>query len=265
MNRIKAGSADELTALRQRVQTLEKENTELREDALQTSDLLYEFTRRTLLSSASIQTAVSSMLSENFLWDGSSDREFLEIIDESISFICNQLSLVSMLLRIQSNKADIRFDSYPIDEVLNGMMDSVQKRMKKENIPAENILFKLSESDKLINADYNYINTGLTLFISGLMDFGGPVRVTGTENGLDYELRVENCAESAVKMVRYLLTDGALPEGMSNNHYSNAALKLMVSTKLLQMQNAVITPVLDGSDHMMVTVAMPLLGESAKR
>lgn len=255
----------EKTILLDKIQSLEAEIDKLKKDNRQTSELLYEFTRRTLLSSASIQTAVSSMLSDNFLWDGSSDREFLEIIDDSINFICNQLSLVSMLLRIQSSKAEIRYDSYPVDEIMNGMVDAVQKRLKKENFPVRSINFNIAESDKLINADFNYINTGLALLISGLSDFSDTLTINGAEEKDSYIIQVRNCSQSVAEMIQHLVKEDALPNGITQNRYSNTGLKLLVSTKLLTLQNIIISPVLTGNEQPTIIITLPISEKPAQR
>lgn len=240
-----------------KIEDLEKQIAELKESNRQTSDLLFEFTRRTLLSSASIQTAVSSLLSENFLWDGSSNREFLEIIDDSINFICNQLSLVSMLLRIQSDKIEIRFEKYPIEEILSGTVDTIKKKLKKDSL-----IFQLSESISLINADYNYINTGLSLFFSAISDLSSKLVVTGRENPKFYELKIDSCPLSVYKAIQTLASKGSLPSDITRDKGSNSSLKLLVSTKLLALQNIIITPFTNGEDSYSILISMPICSSS---
>ncbi len=243
--------------LQAKIEDLEKEISLLKARSLQTSRLLFEFSKRTLLSSASIQTAVSSMLSENFLWDGSSDREFLEIIDESINFICNQLSLISMLMRIQSNKTDLRFDSYPVDEILNGMVESIRKRLKRDNKSHQNVNFHLPESSNLVKADYNYINTGLTLFLSSIIDCGVSITVTGIENETSYELLIDNCPKITADMVQSIVNTDLLQENPDESLYVDPELKIIVGVKLLVLQNIQIIPAVNAEDQYSIRIILP--------
>lgn len=253
-------SHEETRSYEEKIRDLEREIQELKENSFQIPNLLFEFTRRTLLSSISIRTAVSSMLSKNFLWDCSSDQEFLEIIDDSSDYVCNQLSLVLLLLRIQSNKVEIRTERYSIEEVLSNLSETLNNKLKKNDIH-----FDLSESISLINADFNYLITGLSLLLDAINDISSNITVSGSENPLSYELKIQNCSQYVYEVVNSLITNGSLPNTDTTDNLPNSNLKLLVSTKLLGLQGVnVNTAFIDAASYS-ITVSLPIYSESSHR
>lgn len=246
-------TSDDINAYLNEIQILKSRISEMEENNCQTSNFLLEFIRRTLLSAASIRTAASSMLSGNFLWDKSSNWEFLEIIDDSIDNICDQLSLISILLRIQSNKIDMHKEYYPADELLSGTVNSIKKKLKTDFADV-----KLAESLGQFYADYNYLNMGFVLFFSALSDTNARVSVEGNEKDLNYELRITNCPMAELKLLENFTKGEDLPSDTVKDCTTNTNVKLFVSAKLLMLQDIGIKLIPENDGTVSVLMNLPI-------
>jgi len=130
-----------------------------------TLDLLFfETSHKLQVYSASIKAAVSSLLSYDFFWDSSNQHEFLETIDDSIEQINNLVTLLSLALRSEANKLEIRPEPHNIQEIIYKLQNEITNNF---NIKLD--IDILEEGDPVV-IDYNYMFLALKLFLNVVND-----------------------------------------------------------------------------------------------
>jgi K+-sensing histidine kinase KdpD len=121
--------------------------------------LLVEITNRLQMSSSAIKAAVSSLLDHDIFWDGSTQHELLEIIDNSADQVSNQIILLSLAFRSEANDLEMRLEPYEIQEIFISVFDSLGKEY-----PEIELSIDMPSDGNLILVDYKYLTVALELF-----------------------------------------------------------------------------------------------------
>ncbi len=123
--------------------------------------LLVNVSKKMQVSSAVIKASVSSLLSNDILWDGSTQNEILEIIDSSSNQLSRQVMLLTLLSKIESDSLFIKSEPNDIQEILSSSLGLVSR-----NYPET-----FSVQPALINkglpvfVDYEYLSIALVLLL----------------------------------------------------------------------------------------------------
>lgn len=120
--------------------------------------LLVEITNRLQMSSSAIKAAVSSLLDHDIFWDGSTQHELLEIIDNSADQVSNQIILLSLAFRSEANDLEMRLEPYEIQEIFISVFDTLGKEY-----PELELSIDMPSDGNLILVDYKYLTVALEL------------------------------------------------------------------------------------------------------
>jgi K+-sensing histidine kinase KdpD len=120
--------------------------------------LLVEIANRLQLSSSAIKAAVSSLLDHDIFWDGSTQHELLEIIDDSADQVSNQIILLSLAFRSEANDLSMQVEPYDLQEVFIPAFDKLRK-----DYPNLELSIDLPTDGKSVLVDYKYLTVALEL------------------------------------------------------------------------------------------------------
>ena len=81
--------------------------------------LLAEISQKLQASSTSIKAAVSSLLDYDIFWDGSTQHEFLETIDESVDQGSNLIMLMMLAFRSEADSLEMKPEPHALQEILS--------------------------------------------------------------------------------------------------------------------------------------------------
>jgi len=110
------------------------------------------------MSSSAIKAAVSSLLDHDIFWDGTTQHELLEIIDNSADQVSNQIILLSLAFRSESHDLEMRLESYEIQEIFISVFDKLGKEY-----PEVELNIDIPSEGSLILVDYKYLTVALEL------------------------------------------------------------------------------------------------------
>ena len=122
--------------------------------------LLVEITNRLQMSSSAIKAAVSSLLDHDIFWDGSTQHELLEIIDNSADQVSSQIILLSLAFRSEAKDLAMRVEPYDIQEVFISAFDKLGK-----DYPDVELSIDIPSEGPSILVDYKYLSVALELLI----------------------------------------------------------------------------------------------------
>jgi K+-sensing histidine kinase KdpD len=120
--------------------------------------LLVEITNRLQMSSSAIKAAVSSLLDHDIFWDGSTQHELLEIIDNSADQVSSQIILLSLAFRSEAHDLEMRLEAYEIQEIFISVFDKLGKEY-----PEIELIINMQSDGSLILVDYKYLTVALEL------------------------------------------------------------------------------------------------------
>jgi K+-sensing histidine kinase KdpD len=122
--------------------------------------LLVEITNRLQMSSSAIKAAVSSLLDHDIFWDGSTQHELLEIIDDSADQVSNQIILLSLAFRSEANDLEMQVEPYDIQEVFIPAFDKLGR-----DYPDLELSIDIPTDGNSILVDYKYLTVALELLM----------------------------------------------------------------------------------------------------
>lgn len=131
--------------------------------------LFVSISRKLQINSASIKAGVSSLLDYNIFWDGSSQHEFLESINNSTNQITKLIMLVSLASRAQAGSLILKPEPHILQEIVSVAVDQI-KKVNSSFTP----LVKLSSANKAVLVDYEYLLLALKLGFEILIDMEVP-------------------------------------------------------------------------------------------
>ncbi len=127
--------------------------------------LLVDTSRRMQVSSAAIKAAVSSLLGYDIFWDGSTQHELLEIIDDSADQVSDQITLMSLAFRSESKSLEIKPEPNEIQEILSSALDNIAS-----SYPEIKLEIDMLPDGEPILVDYEYLSVGLKLLFEVLVE-----------------------------------------------------------------------------------------------
>jgi len=128
--------------------------------------LLVNVSKKMQVSSAVIKASVSSLLSNDILWDGSTQNELLEIIDSSSNQLSRQVMLLTILSKIESESLSLKSEPNDIQEIL-----SISLGIVGRNYPE---IFSVKpaaiKSGRPVIVDYEYLSIALSLLLEFIVE-----------------------------------------------------------------------------------------------
>jgi len=217
--------------------------------------LLVEITNRLQMSSSAIKAAVSSLLGHDIFWDGSTQHELLEIIDNSADQVSNQIILLSLAFRSEANDLAMQIEPYDIQEVFIPTFDKLGR-----NHPNLELKIDIPSEGNSILVDYKYLSVALELLfdvIAVSQQSLSKLEVQAREYqtnwymdifGIDGEIadfiaNISSCAdEELITDIRLLPTN---------------KLKLFVVCNIFSLQNILIESLNQGLDNNGLRIILP--------
>jgi K+-sensing histidine kinase KdpD len=153
-------NSSQLEIMQQQISDLKRELDEAKIINQSMWSLLVEITNRLQMSSSAIKAAVSSLLDHDIFWDGSTQHELLEIIDDSADQVSNQIILLSLTFRSEANDLTMQVEPYDIQEVFIPTFDKLGR-----NYPNLELKIDIPSEGNSILVDYKYLSVALELLI----------------------------------------------------------------------------------------------------
>lgn len=207
------------------------------------------------ISSAGIKAAVTSLLDYDIVWDGSTEHEFLEIIDNNIDLVSNKILLITIASKIETDQLELCLEPNSIEEVISHVIDNLAGVY--QDCPVN---INLTDGGKPILVDFDYFAMALQLLMEIIIDYVGEVKpccieVTSQESFWNVNI-------IGVKQ-RILTIISDLPADIPTNKLAEDLmlpidkLKLLVLGKLIKAQNIILDLKTEqGSQYVQLKVPM---------
>ncbi len=217
------------------IQILHRQLTELKGQNRAMWALLAEISRRLQASSTSIKAAVSSLLDYDIFWDGSTQHEFLETIDNSVDQGANLIMLMMLAFRSEADNLEMKPEPHTLQEILSTVLDTISAKR-----PVFHFEVAFPTADTPVLVDYGYLAVGLRLLLEVLLESGMalPKLKLRVVEAKDYwYLDIANIQKSVTKAIDHL-SQGRFDDLMLADHISpENVLKLFTASRIIRLQN----------------------------
>jgi K+-sensing histidine kinase KdpD len=152
-------------ALQRQVLELRRQLVEARARNRMMWALLAEISQRLQVSSTSIKAAVSSLLDYDIFWDGSTQHEFLETIDDSVDQGADLIALMTLAFRSEANSLEMKLEPHALPEILSTVLDTTAAKM-----PGVELEVDFPPEGEPVFVDYRYLAVALSLLLEVLLE-----------------------------------------------------------------------------------------------
>jgi K+-sensing histidine kinase KdpD len=128
-------------------------------------DLLARISQRLQASSTSIKAAVSSLLDYDIFWDGSTQHEFLETIDDSVDQGSELIVLMTLAFRSEVNSLEMKLEPHALQEILSTVLDTIGAQR-----PDLELKIDFPPEGEPVFVDYRYLAVALRLLLEVLLE-----------------------------------------------------------------------------------------------
>jgi hypothetical protein len=150
--------------------------------------LLVQLSRKLQVSSASIKAGVSSLLDYNIFWDGSTQHEFLQSVNDSSDQVSRMVTLLSLVSRVKAGSLEMKAEPQMLQEIVSIVREQIRKG--SHGLAIE---ITLPHSGKPVLVDYEYLMLGLRFLFevlsSGLSE-PETVRIFAFESELGWNMDI---------------------------------------------------------------------------
>jgi signal transduction histidine kinase len=249
----------QLEQLRTEVSALQKELEEanLVNQAMWT--LLVDTSRRMQVSSAAIKAAVSSLLGYDIFWDGSTQHELLEIIDDSADKVSDQITLISLAFRSESKSLKIKPEPNEIQEILSSALDSIE--LSYPEIEFE--LDMLPEGNPVL-VDYEYLLVSLRLLFEILAETSKIqkyYRINASEDESFWFVDIHGVQDDIVEYITTISLCTADEIEQDTRLLPTNKLKLLVMCRIFGLQSILISSTPELEKGIGLRLSIPLVME----
>ncbi|MFN2235499.1 MAG: hypothetical protein ACK2U1_14835 [Anaerolineales bacterium] len=224
--------------------------------------LLVEISRRMQVSSAAIKAAVSSLLGYDIFWDGSTQHELLEIIDDSTDQVSDQITLISLAFRSESRSLEIKPEPNEIQEILSYVLDTIAGDYSDLEFDIE-----ILPDGSPILVDYEYLSVSLKLLFEVLTESQKPqkmYRVVTQEEGNFWFIDVLGVKEEIAEYISTVTLCSA-DELTQGAHISPTnKLKLLVMCRIFGLQEIHIKAIESLENEPGIRVLIPIVEKIEK-
>jgi K+-sensing histidine kinase KdpD len=242
-------------------QDLQREMEQLRVQESIVWNLFTETSRKLQVYTASIKAAVSSLLSYDIFWDNANQHEFLETINGSIDQISDLVMLMTLALRFEAGKLDMRNEPQMIQEILSKVYDSA-------GFGFHNLTFNVDfpKEGKPVLVDFEYLFLAIKLLLSVVASDPQPasIHVQTTEGEKYWLLDFDGIHPSVLDSFQDLTVCNNKYVPDLNRVSTENALRLYVVFKIFCLQdiNIQIMSNQEGNRHLRLYI--PVYNEKAE-
>jgi signal transduction histidine kinase len=222
--------------------------------------LLVEISKRLQVSSAAIKAAVSSLLGYDIFWDGSTQHELLEIIDDSADQVSNQIMLLSLAFRSESNSLEVKPEPNEIQEILSSVLDTIV-----EGYPELKLDIDMLSDGNPVLVDYEYLSVALKLLFEVLaVTQKAPQRfkVIVSEAPSDWYVDIYGASNEILDFISTIPLCLADELTQETRLLPANKLKLLVMCRIFGLQSIQIGTITDPANLMGLRLSIPLVKKS---
>ena len=202
--------------------------------------LLVRLGTRLQRSSASIKTAVTSLLDYDIFWDETTHHEFLQDIDSSADELSGLLILMTLAFRSQAKTLEIATEPNAIQEILVTLRNNLAKNGR--SIPLH-IAYPPDGKPALV--DYQYLTVALSLLIEAIKGedtYADQLSIHAIEAEKEWHLQITGLDRSTVAIIRHFFEHSNDIGAIVKQLLPENALKLMTGCRILYLQNIKLCP-----------------------
>lgn len=221
-------------ALQTQVNNLQRQVAELKARNQMMYAMLVAVSQRLQSSSASIKAAVSSLLDYDIFWDGSTQHEFLETIDDSVNQEAGLIMLMTLAFRAEADSLEIRREPHEFPEILSTVLGDLSTKTPEIQL---NVDFPAEGTSVFV--DYEYLAVALRLVLEVLVEAAVSQKITvvATEVQAHWRLDINGLPEPIAEIV-YNLCKNRAPASMQTDHLSpENVLKLFTACQIFCLQD----------------------------
>lgn len=219
--------------------------------------LLVENSRRLQVSSAAIKAAVSSLLGYDILWDGSTQHELLEIIDDSANQVTNQITLLSLAFRSESQSLETKPEPNEIQEILSFALDGIV-----EGYPELDIDIDMSSEGNPVLVDYEYLSVALKLLFEVIAETqtgSQQIRVVAREEHSNWHIDIYGITNEVLDFISTIPLCLADELAQDRRLLPTNKLKLLVMCRIFGLQSIQIGAVVERDKPVAIRLSIPLV------
>jgi len=219
--------------------------------------LLVETSRRLQVSSAAIKAAVSSLLGYDIFWDGSTQHELLEIIDDSADQVSNHITLLSLAFRSESKSLEIKPEPNEIQEILSSALDSIAEGYPELEFEID----MLPDGDPIL-VDYEYLSVALKLLFEVLAETQNTpqrFKVIAREAQTDWYVDIYGVSNEILDFLATISLCLADDLNQDTRILPTNKLKLLVMCRILSLQSIQIGNTMEMENLVGIRLSIPLV------
>jgi len=197
--------------------------------------LLAKISQRLQTSSTSIKAAVSSLLEYDIFWDGSTQHEFLETIDDSVDQGSNLIVLMTLAFRSEASSLEMKPEPQTLQEILSTVLDTISMK-----VPGLQLNVDFPSEGRPVLVDYGYLAVALRLLLEVLIELGSAssqIELLAVEAQDCWFLDISAIPEMISDGISHLCQDRFDELVTANNLSSENLLKLFTAFRILRLQN----------------------------
>ena len=222
--------------------------------------LLAEISQRLQVSSTSIKAAVSSLLDYDIFWDGSTQHEFLETIDDSVDQGSDLIVLMTLAFRSEANSLEMKPEPHTLPEILSTVLDTVGAK-----IPGFELKADFPPEGRPVFVDYGYLAVALRLLLEVLLEPEPPpahIELLAMEAKESWLLDIRAVSATVGAAIGHLFQDQfdelLMAEADSFPPLSpEQLLRLFTASRILRLQDIQLDVQLDGTDRAGLRLTIP--------
>lgn len=221
--------------------------------------LLVDTSRRMQVSSAAIKAAVSSLLGYDIFWDGSTQHELLEIIDDSADQVSNQITLISLAFRSESKSLEIKPEPNEIQEILSSALDSIEP-----NYPEIKFELDMLPVGNPVLVDYEYLLVSLRLLFETLADTSKAqkiFKISAREDESFWFLDIHGVQKEIIEYITTISLCTANEIEQETRLLPTNKLKLLVMCRIFGLQSILIGSTPEIEKEIGLRLSIPLVME----
>jgi signal transduction histidine kinase len=222
-------------ALQTEVTELRRQLTEVRAKNRVMWTLLVEITRRLQVSTTAIKAAVSSLLDYEIFWDGSTQHEFLETIDDSVNQGSDLVTLMTLAFKAEASSLEMKVEPHLLQEILSTVLDTIS-----EQTPENRLKVHFPAEGTPVFVDYEYLAVALRLLLEALLEAEArpaPIELELVETQDYWHLTIKNIPPSMATLIT-LLSRGNFDQLFPTDHLSSEnILKVFAASQICYHQN----------------------------
>jgi len=186
------------------------------------------------------------------------EYSYLEIIGRNGKNLLALINDILDLSRIESGKTDIHFSTFPLREIVQHIVVSLQAQVSEKNIVVKNLVgtempMITSDSDKCHHVLQNIITNAVKFTDSG------SVEISATTNGKEVVVSVKDTGIGIpADQLPYIFDEFRQVDGTTSKNYGGTGLGLAIADKFARNINARIEVVSEPSNGSVFSIYFPV-------